>query len=57
MPVCANLCTPYYLIFFKYPFEWGWVFMPAALFAMHYAPFHYIYLFITVSFKIKMNGK
>lgn len=31
--------------------------MPPASLAMHYALFHSIYLFITVSFKIKMNLK
>lgn len=33
------------------------VVMPPASLAMHYALFHSIYLFITVSFKIKMNAK
>lgn len=33
------------------------VFPLPALFAMHYALFHHPYLFISVSLKIKMNGK
>lgn len=54
--LCVQICTCS-INSSSSSFEWASLLLPTVLIAMHYAPFHSIDLFITVSFKIKMNGK